>query len=85
MKRVLWLIAFVVGGYFIVRAMMEPFLIDFSDPSSYETDWGGPSLFGVLIVHMGPGILAAALLIRALRKSGNRTLDDTIESSPGDN
>lgn len=68
MKRVLWLLAFVVGGYFIVRALMEPFLIDFSDPSSYETDWGGPSLIGVLFVHMGPGFLAAALLIWMVRK-----------------
>lgn len=81
MKRVLWLIAFVVGGYFIVRAMMEPFLIDFSDPSSYENAWGGPSLIGVLLVHMGPGVLAAILIIRALmkadrRKPGERSLDD---------
>lgn len=80
MKRVLWLIAFVVGGYFIVRAMMEPFVIDFSDPSSYENDWGGPSLFGVLLVHMGPGVLAAALLIYGLRKSNKRSEADTPEA-----
>jgi hypothetical protein len=76
MKRVLWLLAFVVGGYFIVRALMEPFLIDFSDPSSYENDWGGPSLIGVLLVHMGPGIIAAVLLIRALRKNDRRTTEE---------
>lgn len=77
MKRVLWLIAFVVGGFFIVRALMEPFLIDFSDPSSYENDWGGPSLFGVLLVHMGPGIIAAILIIRGLRKSERRNPENS--------
>jgi hypothetical protein len=81
MKRVLWLLAFVVGGFFIVRALMEPFIIDYSDPASYENDWGGPSLFGVLLVHMGPGIIAAVLLIRALRNNDRRkaegnTIDD---------
>ncbi|MCC3762945.1 hypothetical protein K3N28_07650 [Glycomyces sp. TRM65418] len=72
MKRVLWLIAFVVGGFFIVRALIEPFVIDFSDPSSYENDWGGPSLIGVLLVHMGPGVIAALLIIRGLRKADRR-------------
>lgn len=71
--RVLWLLAFVIGGFFIVRALMEPFVIDFSDPSSYEDDWGGPSLFGVLLVHMGPGVLAAALLIWGVRRAGRLT------------
>ena len=81
MKRVLWLLAFVVGGFFIVRALLEPFLIDYSDPSSYENDWGGPSLTGVLLVHMGPGILAAVLYIRWLMKSGSGTPNDTLEQN----
>ncbi|SDE36510.1 hypothetical protein [Glycomyces harbinensis] len=72
MKRVLWLLAFVVGGYFIVRALIEPFVIDFSDPSSYEADWGGPSLFGVLLVHIGPGVIAAALLVWMVRRSDRK-------------
>ncbi|MEU6246171.1 hypothetical protein [Glycomyces sp. NPDC047010] len=72
MKRVLWVLAFVVGGFFIVRALMEPFVIDFSDPSSYAEDWGGPSLIGVLLVHMGPGVLAAALLVWLVRKNDRR-------------
>jgi hypothetical protein len=76
MKRVLWLLAFVVGGFFIVRALMEPFIIDYSDPSSYENDWGGPSLIGVLLVHMGPGIIAAVLLIRALRNNDRRKAEE---------
>ncbi|WP_211234683.1 hypothetical protein [Glycomyces arizonensis] len=72
MKRVLWILTFVVGGFFVVRALMEPFMIDFTDPSTYETDWGGPSLIGVLAVHMGPGIVAAVLFIRWLRKTDRR-------------
>lgn len=80
MKRVLWLLAFVVGGYFIVRAVIEPFLVDFSDPSSYENDWGGPSIVGVLLVHMGPGILAAALLFYGLRRSENRADKDATDT-----
>jgi hypothetical protein len=73
MKRVLWVLAFVVGGFFIVRALMEPFVIDFSDPSTYEEDWGGPSLFGVLLVHMGPGVVAAALLVWMVRRHEKRS------------
>jgi len=84
MKRVLWLLAFVVGGFFIVRALLEPFLIDYADPSSYANDWGGPSLIGVLLVHMGPGIIAAVLLIRALRKADRRTANEHPEQSLDD-
>lgn len=72
MKRVLWLLAFVIGGFFIVRALIEPFVIDFGDPSSYEDDWGGPSLIGVLLVHMGPGVLVAALFVYAIRRTDRR-------------
>ncbi|MDN3239076.1 hypothetical protein [Glycomyces tritici] len=79
MKRVLWLLAFVIGGFFIVRALIEPFVIDFGDPSSYENDWGGPSLIGVLLVHMGPGILVAVLFFYALRRSERRRGQDTPE------
>lgn len=72
MRRVLWVLAFIVGGFFIFRAVMELFVVDFGDPSSYETDWGGPTLFGVLLVHMGPGVLAAILLAYAVKRSRRR-------------
>ena len=49
--------------FLIVRAIVELFVIDFSDPSSYASDWGGPSLVGVLIVHCLPGVLAAIGLV----------------------
>ncbi|THV32146.1 hypothetical protein [Glycomyces paridis] len=84
MKRVLWVLAFIVGGYFIIRALVEPFIIDYSDPSSYAADWGGPSLFGVLFVHMGPGILAAVLLVLMVRKTGNRSVQETVDGALDD-
>ena len=48
--------------YLIVRAVAEPFVIDMSDPAAYRNDWGGPSLFGVLLVHCGPGVVAAVAI-----------------------
>ena len=69
-------LVWLMGAYFVVRAIAEPFVIDFSDPSTYRTDWGGPSLIGVLAVHMLPGLLAAALMVLALTKGigGGRPL-----------
>lgn len=54
---------FVIGLFFVVRAVAEPFVIDLGDPATYRNDWGGPHLAGVLAVHMGPGLVAAALMI----------------------
>ena len=48
----------IVGSFFIARAVVELFTIDYSDPSSYADDWGGPSLAGVLLVHCGLGLIA---------------------------
>jgi hypothetical protein len=61
MRRVAWGIGIVLGLFFLVRAIAELVVIDFSDPATYRDDWGGPSLVGVLLVHCGPGLLAAAL------------------------
>ncbi|GIF64846.1 hypothetical protein Ais01nite_28810 [Asanoa ishikariensis] len=73
MKKVLAVIGIVFGVYLIGRAVLEPFVIDFDDPSTYQNDWGGPGLAGVLAVHCGPGVLAlivfAALAVRRSRKS----------------
>jgi hypothetical protein len=54
--------------FLIVRAVVELFVIDFSDPSSYASDWGGPSLVGVLIVQCLPGVLAAIGLVAWWRR-----------------
>jgi len=66
MRKILVVVGLVVGLYLIVRAIAEPFVIDFGDPASYRNDWGGPSLAGVLAVHCGPGLVAAALMVAAL-------------------
>ncbi|MEU4695156.1 hypothetical protein [Actinoplanes sp. NPDC023714] len=71
MKRILGTI---IALYFVVRAVAEPFLIDMSDPSTYQADWGGPSLAGVLLVHCGPGVVAAILLGFAFRRWWGRRL-----------
>jgi hypothetical protein len=59
MKKVATVLAAVLGVYLIGRAIVEPFVVNLSDPSTYRLDWGGPSLAGVLIVHCGPGVLSA--------------------------
>ena len=63
LRKVLAAIAAILAVFLIVRAVVELFMIDLSDPSSYATDWGGPSLVGVLLVHCLPGILAAIALV----------------------
>lgn len=74
-KRVAVVIGVVLGLYLIVRAIAEPFVIDMSDPATYGDDWGGPSLAGVLAVHMSPGVVSAAVLIGLLvrRRSSSRS------------
>jgi hypothetical protein len=68
MKRIGLVILWILGLYLIVRAIIEPFVIDLSDPSTYHLDWGGPHLAGVLAVHCGPGIVAAALMARSWQR-----------------
>ena len=47
-RRVGIALALIAAAFFIVRAIVELLTIDYSDPSSYANDWGGPSLGGVL-------------------------------------
>jgi hypothetical protein len=61
-RGILWL----VGAFFVVRAVMEFFVVDFGNPESYRNDWGGPSLAGVLFVHCAPGVIAGALMVRSV-------------------
>ena len=74
MRKAAVALGLALGLFLIVRAVAEPFVIDFSDPATYRNDWGGPSLFGVLLVHCGPGVLAAAAIATALfrRRSSRR-------------
>ncbi|MFD1936715.1 MULTISPECIES: hypothetical protein [Nonomuraea] len=66
MRKILRVLGFIVGAYLIARALAEPFVIDMFDSTTYRNDWGGPSLAGVLLVHCGPGAVAAVLMARAL-------------------
>ena len=68
LKKVAAGLAILLGLYFVVRAVVEFFVIDVNDPASYRDDWGGPSLLGVLAIHCGPGLLVIALCIVLLRR-----------------
>jgi hypothetical protein len=46
--------------YLVGRGIAEFFLIHYSDPASYASDWGGPSLAGVFAVHTRRERLLAA-------------------------
>jgi hypothetical protein len=76
MRKAATFIGLALGLYLIVRAVAEPFVIDMSNPATYRNDWGGPSLFGVLLVHCGPGVAAAvaiAMFLIRRRSSGRPT------------
>jgi hypothetical protein len=73
MRKAASILGLALGLFFIVRAVAEPFVIDMSDPATYRNDWGGPSLIGVLLVHMGPGVIAAvAIAMLLIRRSSTR-------------
>jgi hypothetical protein len=68
-------IAYTLGAYLVVRAVLELVMIDYGDTSSYRDDWGGPSLMGVLAVHCLPGVIALVAMVwglRRLRRAGSR-------------
>jgi hypothetical protein len=73
MRKIGIALALVVGAFFIARGVVELLTIDYSNPSSYADDWGGPSLVGVLLVHVGPGILALLMIGAFWRRSRTRT------------
>jgi hypothetical protein len=61
-------VGYIVGAYFVVRAVVVLATIDYGDASSYRDDWGGPSLLGVLAVHCLPGMIALVAMIWGLRR-----------------
>jgi len=71
-RRVAAALGVVLGIFLIIRAIAEPFVIDFSDPATYRNDWGGPSLAGVLAVHMLPGLIAAAVFVWTVMRRRSR-------------
>jgi hypothetical protein len=68
MKVVGIVFAYVVGAYFVVRAVVEVVTIDYGDAASYQKDWGGPSLLGVLAVHCLPGVIALTFMLWGARR-----------------
>jgi hypothetical protein len=68
MRRAALIVGAVVAVFLIVRAVVELVTIHYWDPSSYEHDWGGPSLIGVLLVHCFPGVLAAVAIVLVMRR-----------------
>ena len=60
-------VLYLVGAYMVLRAVVEPFVIDVTDPDTYARDWGGPHLAGVLAVHCLPGLVALVLVVRHWR------------------
>jgi hypothetical protein len=68
MRRVALVIGLVFAAFLVVRAVVELITFPYSDPSSYEHDWGGPSMVGVLLVHCLPGVLAAAAIVLVVRR-----------------
>ncbi len=74
MRKIASILGLIIGLYLIVRAVVELFVIDMSDPASYRDDWGGPSLAGVLAVHCGPGLIAAAIIVAVvIRRRSSRS------------
>ena len=68
MRRVALIVGLVFAVFLVVRAIVELVTFHYSDPSSYEHDWGGPSMVGVLLVHCLPGVLAAAAIVLVVRR-----------------
>jgi hypothetical protein len=84
MKRIGAGVLWFVGIYFVVRALAEPFVIDLNDPATYRDDWGGPHLAGVLLVHCGLGVVAAALMAWRLMRRSSRRLRRPAGPQPQD-
>ena len=84
MKRIGVATLWVIGIYFVARALAEPFVIDVNDPATYRHDWGGPHLDGVLLVHCGLGVVAAALMAWRLMRRSSRRLRGRLPAPPGD-
>jgi hypothetical protein len=65
----------IAGAYLVLRALAEPFVINLGNPASYQNDWGGPQLIGVLLVHCGPGVAIVVLAVHRIRR--RRRHDDS--------
>jgi hypothetical protein len=62
-KKIALVAAVALGLYLTGRAIAELFVIHWANPANYRSDWGGPSLAGVLAVHCIPGLILPAYLV----------------------
>lgn len=66
-RRLARSVVYGLGGiaalYLVGRAVAEFFTVDYSNSASYKGSWGGPSLFGVFLVHAGPGAAIVAAFV----------------------
>lgn len=65
-------LAAVLSVYLVIRGAVELATVDPADAASYRQDWGGPSYLGVMLVHVGPGLLV--LVLGAARLGRHRGL-----------
>ncbi|MFI6937924.1 hypothetical protein ACIBI4_01515 [Streptomyces sp. NPDC050418] len=81
MRKLTLALGLLLGTFLVGRALVEPFILDYGDPSSYANDWGGPHVLGVLAVHCLPGVLAAWLMFRTARRRLSRPARTTGSAS----
>jgi hypothetical protein len=62
LRNVLVALGYFLGVYLIIRGAIEPFIINYGDSDSYKSDWGGPTIVGVMAVHILPGAISALLI-----------------------
>lgn len=62
-RRVGYGLGSIVALYLVGRAVAEFFTVDYSSPASYRGSWGGPSLVGVFLVHVGPGAVIGVAVV----------------------
>lgn len=73
-----------VGLYLVGRPVVELVTVDPTRPLTYRQDWGGPSYLGVLLVHVGPGILAVLVTALWVRRLDRVRAAGCSERSTGD-
>jgi hypothetical protein len=54
-------LAVAVGAFLVGRAVVVAVHDVPTRPATYRNDWGGPHYAGVMLVHVGPGVLVLLL------------------------
>jgi hypothetical protein len=71
-----------VAIYVIGRGIAEFWVVDYSNPASYNHSWGGPSLAGVFVVHSGPAaLIVVAGVVWLSRRRAGRQGEPAVASS----